>query len=89
MTDGPTLPVRTTWVDQRGALHGETCRCLPPVATIDLSTFTQWIELQPVSTDVSLLYGLAADVARKGWGSVAFEIRRAANDLKALTRCKP
>ena len=48
--------------------------------------FAPWLELQPVSTDVSLLYGLAADLVSKGWPGVAYEVRKAADDLKTLTR---
>ena len=51
--------------------------------------FTLWLELEPVSTDVSLLYKLAADLARKGWPGVGYEVRRAADDLKTLTRHTP
>ena len=54
---------------------------------IDLSTFALWIELQPVEVSIDLLYRIAADLAaNKGWPGVSYEVRRAADDLRTLTR---
>ena len=52
----------------------------------DLSTFTEWLKLQPISTRVSLLHALANDLFAEGWGGVGYEIRKAAEDLHTLTR---
>lgn len=52
--------------------------------------FAPWLELQPINVSVELLYRIAADLAaNKGWPGVAFEVRRAADDLTTLTRHTP
>ena len=54
---------------------------------LDPSTFASWLDLQPVEVSIDLLYRIAHDLAtNKGWPGVAFEVRRAAFDLKTLTR---
>lgn len=84
MTDGPTLPL------EKSILFGGAIFAIDelPDGTQDLTTFYQWLPLQPVSTEVALLYALAADLARRGWGGVGYEVRRQADDLKVLTRHK-
>mgnify|MGYP001220105460 FL=1 len=51
--------------------------------------FAQWLKLQPISTRVFLLDTIAVDLFAEGWGGVAFEVRKAAEDLKTLTRHTP
>lgn len=46
----------------------------PPEPPLNLTTIAQWLPLQPISSSVEILYAIA-------------EVRRAADDLKHLTRC--
>ena len=92
MTDG--LYIDTTPIDYKGGpgvptdATGETTCPTPTVpGPLDLSTFDAWIAIQLVEVSIDLLYRIAADLAaNKGWSGVAFEVRRAADDLKTLTR---
>jgi len=83
---------QTAHTDDRLIIANSPASSIPADTLDDASAedysknFARWLKLQPVSTDVSLLYRLAADLASKGWGGVAFEVRRAADDLKTLTR---
>lgn len=85
---------RVVGVDELpGTLCGDPecmCRYLPraPDAPIEdyYKNFQAWLPLQPVSTEVALLYGIAADLFRRGWPGIGYEVRRAADDLKMLTR---
>ena len=54
---------------------------------IDLTTFAQWIELQPIAVHVGLLELIGNDIyRRKQWPTIAGEIKHAARDLRALSR---
>lgn len=54
---------------------------------IDLTTFSQWIELQPVSTHIGLLELIANDLyRRRNYPTLAGEIKRSATDLRAMVR---
>lgn len=60
-----------------------------PADAVNTTTFAGWIALEPVSTPVALLYAIAIDLGRRGWGGCAFEVRRQADDLEMLTRNAP
>jgi hypothetical protein len=50
-------------------------------------SFAHWIEIQPTSTCIALLYTLAFELANnREYPGPAYEIRRATDDLKALSR---
>ena len=53
---------------------------------IDLSTFAQWIELQPISTHAGLLELIGNDLYRRHWPTIAAECKRTARDLRALAK---
>ena len=53
---------------------------------IDLSTFAQWIELQPISTHAGLLELIGNDLYRRSWPTLAAECKRTARDLRALAK---
>ena len=80
MTDGQSLPLIIADDDIVVSRAGFDDHRL------DLTTFTAWLKLQPISTRVSLLHALANDLFAEGWGGVGYEIRKAAEDLHTLTR---
>lgn len=98
MTDGPTLPLEKSILfggaifnaGDRSTTTDRSDRIFAidelPDGTQDLTTLYRWLPPQPVSTEVALLYAIAADLVRRGYPGVAFEVRRAADDLKSLTR---
>ena len=59
-----------------------------PEPQIDLSTFAQWIELQPISTHAGLLELIGNDLYRRSWPTSAGECKRAASDLRILAKYK-
>ena len=79
MTDGPSLPIIQEMTDRADRIIGVE---MAP----DLSTFRDWLKLQPISTRVFILHAIAADLFAEGWGGVGFEVRKAADSLKTLTR---
>lgn len=86
MTDGPTLPLTTTG---RLVISDSPASSMARevIEDPDVTTFSHWIELQYTPTSIALLYALAFDLANnKGYPGVAYEIRRATDDLVALSR---
>jgi len=79
MTDGPSLTTPRIIINDSPAVS------IPP-DVINLTTFAQWLTSQPVSTDIDLIYAIAADLVSKGWPGIGYDIRRSADDLKAMTR---
>ena len=60
-----------------------------PEPQIDLTTFAQWIELQPtISTHAGLLELIGNDLYRRSWPTSAGECKRAASDLRILAKYK-
>ena len=58
-----------------------------PEPQIDLTTFFQWIELQPITTHAGLLELIANSLYRhKHYPALADKIKSVAKDLLALTR---
>ena len=84
MTDGFYFyPRNTQW--QTETQGGEA----PLGPQIDLSTFAQWIELQPtISTHAGLLELIGNDLYRRSWPTSAGECKRAASDLRILAKYK-
>ena len=80
MTDGQSLTTPRIIISDSPAVS------IPPDA-IDLTTFAQWIELQPIAVHVGLLELIGNDIyRRKQWPTIAGEIKHAARDLRALSR---
>lgn len=69
MSDGPCLSLR------QGQQHGE-----PP---IDLTTFSQWIEIQPVETIVGILDLLGNDLYRRHWPTYADQCKSLAQNMRS------
>ena len=82
MTDGLYFyPRNSQW--QTGTQEGEAT----PEPQIDLTTFSQWIELQPtISTYSGLLELIGNDLYRRSWPTLAAECKRTARDLRALAK---
>lgn len=53
---------------------------------IDLTTFAQWIELQPIATHAGLLELIGNDLYRRQWPTSAEECKRAASILRVLVK---
>ena len=54
---------------------------------IDLSTFAQWIELQPtISTHAGLLELIGNDLYRRHYPTIAAECKGVVRDLRALAK---
>jgi len=102
MTDGVYIPIHNT--STAAPCEDPECNCkylAPriivndspassiPADAVNTTTFAGWIALEPVSTPVALLYAIAIDLGRRGWGGCAFEVRRQADDLEMLTRNAP
>lgn len=86
MTDGPTLPL-TTMERLIVSESPASSMAREVVEGPDLTTFVQWLELQPTFTCLALLYALAFELANnRDYQGPAYEIRRATDDLKALSR---
>lgn len=81
MTDGFYFyPRNTQW--QTETQKGEAT----PEPQIDLSTFAQWIELQPISTHAGLLELIGNDLYRRHWPTIAAECKGIVRDLRALAK---
>ena len=58
-----------------------------PEPQIDLTTFSQWIELQPITTHAGLLELIGNDLyRRRRWPTIAAECKHVARDLRALAK---
>ena len=57
-----------------------------PEPQIDLSTFAQWIELQPISTHAGLLELIGNDLYRRHWPTIAAECKNVVRDLRTLAK---
>lgn len=57
-----------------------------PEPQIDLTTFSQWIELQPISTHAGLLELIGNDLYRRHYLTMGGEVKSAARDLLTLSR---
>ena len=88
MTDGLFFGISSTDIIAHTTSEQNKMTLSPdPAPILDLSTFDAWIAIQQVEVSIDLLYRIAADLAaNKGWSGVAFDVRRAADDLKTLTR---
>jgi len=82
MTDGLYVDTTVNWSSDVSGTTEEPS--LGP--TIDFTTFSQWIKLQPISTHISLLELIANDLYRRHHGMQAGEIKHVVKDLLALTR---
>lgn len=84
MINGPSLPIE----DQRLTLSESLNLCFncgaiePP----NLTTFAQWIELQPIAVHVGLLDLIGNDLYRRHWPTIAGEIKAVVRDLWAMDR---
>lgn len=83
MTDGLYIDTTTGGIpavrewEGSGALAGEP---------VDLTTFAQWIELQPISTHIGPLELIANEMYRRHHGMQAGEIKGIVKDLRAMVR---
>ena len=57
-----------------------------PEPQIDLTTFAQWIELQPISTHAGLLELIGNDLYRRHWPTIAAECKNVVRDLRTLAK---
>lgn len=77
MTDGPSLASPRIIISDSPAVS------IPP----DLTTFAQWIDLQPISVHVGLLELIGNDLYRRQqWPTIAGEVKHVARELSALSR---
>ena len=53
---------------------------------IDLTTFAQWIELQPIATHAGLLELIGNDLYRRHYPTIAAECKGVVRDLRALAK---
>ena len=57
-----------------------------PEPQIDLSTFAQWIAIQPISTHAGLLELIGNDLYRRHWPTIAAECKNVVRDLRTLAK---